>query len=111
MNHCPTKTDCPIEALIHLIGGKYKPLILWHLISGPLRYSALRKRVSHATPKMLTQHLRELEQDGLIIRTVYPTVPVRTEYELSPSGEALVPLLTEMCAWGERYLRGELSKI
>lgn len=108
MNQCPGQIACPIEAIIHLIGGKYKPLILWHLISGPLRYSSLQRHISHATPKMLTQHLRELEQDGLIVRRVYPTVPVRTEYELSPSGRALIPLLADMCETGEKYLRGEL---
>lgn len=108
MNFCPTQISCPIEAVIHLIGGKYKPIILWQLVPGSLRYSELQKKVTGATPKMLTQHLRELEQDGLIIRTVYPTVPVRTEYELSPSGKKLIPLLSEMCKLGKRYLRGEL---
>lgn len=105
MQQCSNQITCPIEAIIRLIGGKYKPLILWHLIPGPLRYSALQKRISHATHKMLTQHLRELEQDGLILRTVYPTVPVRTEYALSPSGLALVPLLTAMCETGKKYMQ------
>lgn len=108
MNICPSNISCPVEVTVRLIGGKYKPLILWHLIPDSLRYSELQKRIPGATPKMLTQHLRELEQDGLIIRTVYPTVPIRTEYRLSPSGRSMIPLLAEMCTWGKKYLQNEL---
>lgn len=108
MNPCSGQIACPIEAIIHLIGGKYKPLILWHLIPGPKRYSQLQELIPKATPKMLTQHLRELEQDGLLIRYVYPAVPPRTEYELTSSGQALIPLLTDMCSAGEKYLQGQL---
>lgn len=105
---CKTQVVCPIEAIINLIGGKYKPLILWQLIPAPRRYSELHRLVPHATYKMLTQHLRELERDGLVTRTVYPTVPIKTEYALSEAGRKLVPLLDEMCEAGKRYLDGKL---
>ena len=66
---------CPVEATISLIGGKYKAIILWHLVGKTLRFSELSRLVTSATPKMLTQQLRELEDDGLIHRVVYPVVP------------------------------------
>ena len=75
--------NCPVEATIHLIGGKYKAVILWQLKDQVLRYSELHKLVPKATPKMLTQQLRELENDNLIGRTVYPVVPPKTEYYLT----------------------------
>ena len=67
--------NCPVAATLHLIGGKYKALLLWHLSGRVLRFNQLRQLVPEATPKMLTQQLRELEQDGLINRKVYPVVP------------------------------------
>lgn len=95
---------CPVEATIQLIGGKYKAVILWHLMSGTLRYSQLHKRMPKATDKMLTQQLRELERDGLIDRVVYPVVPPKTEYSLTDFGRSLTPILDEMCNWGKGYL-------
>ena len=95
---------CPVEATIQLIGGKYKAVILWHLMSGTLRYSQLHKRMPKATDKMLTQQLRELERDGLINRVVYPVVPPKTEYSLTDFGRSLTPILDEMCNWGKEYL-------
>lgn len=100
-----TAYHCPIEATIRLIGGKYKALILWHLIGQTLRFNELRKRIPQATPKMLTQQLRELEKDGLIVRTVYPVVPPKVEYALSDFGQSLVPILDVMCSWGRAYLK------
>mgnify|MGYP001434002803 FL=1 len=72
--------QCPVEATLQLIGGKYKSLILWHLIGKTLRFNELGKLIKSATPKMLTQQLRELENDGLINRVVYPVVSPKTEY-------------------------------
>lgn len=95
---------CPVEATIQLIGGKYKAVILWHLMGGTLRYSQLHKRMPKATDKMLTQQLRELERDGLINRVVYPVVPPKTEYSLTDFGRSLTPILDEMCNWGKSYL-------
>jgi DNA-binding HxlR family transcriptional regulator len=103
LNCCITFT-CPIEAPIQLIGGKYKAIILWHLMSKTLRYSELHRLMPKATDKMLTQQLRELEKDKLISRTVYPVVPPKTEYSLTEFGKSLSPILNALCNWGESYL-------
>lgn len=96
---------CPVDAALSLIGGKYKPMILWHLVGATLRYSALQKLVPRATPKMLTQQLRELEKDGLLSRTVYAVVPPKVEYSLTDLGHSLKPLLSLLYDWGENYLK------
>ena len=98
---------CPVETTLSLIGGKYKALILWHLADGKLRFSQLQKIVKNATPKMLTLQLRELEQDGLVQRTVYPEVPPRVEYAMTDLGRSLMPILTAMRSWGADYLRSK----
>ena len=97
--------QCPVEATHSLIGGKYKSLILWHLIERTLRFNELSKLITSATPKMLTQQLRELENDGLINRIVYPVVPPKVEYSLTDFGKSLIPILESMCSWGTNYLR------
>ena len=101
---CTNSFHCPVEATLQLIGGKYKTLILWHLIDQTLRFNQLQKLLPQATPKMLTQQLRELETDGLIIRTVYPVVPPKVEYRLSDFGATIIPVLQAMCDWGDAYL-------
>ena len=95
---------CPVEATLDLIGGKYKALILWHLSEGTLRFSELQKRIS-ATAKMLTQQLRELENDQLVHREVYPVIPPKVEYSLTDLGRSLMPILVAMRDWGVDYLR------
>ena len=95
-----------MEATLELIGGKFKALILWHLSEGKLRFSDLR-RVITATPKMLTQQLRELEAQNLIHREVYPEIPPKVEYSLTDTGRSLMPILVAMREWGVRYLRGK----
>ena len=96
---------CPVEATLRLVGGKYKAVILWHLMdAGTLRYHELHRRIPRATDKMLAQQLRELERDGLLRRAVYPVVPPKTEYSLTDFGRSLAPILDEMCRWGEWYL-------
>jgi len=102
----PTE-NCPVEATLDLIGGKYKALILWHLSDGTLRFSELRSRISKATPKMLTQQLRELEIQELIHREVYPVIPPKVEYSLTETGRSLLPILVAMRDWGAGYLRGK----
>ena len=87
---------CPVEASLSLIGGKYKCIILWHLMQGTMRFSELRRIIPQATAKMLTQQLRELEADGLIHREVYPVVPPRTEYSLTDYGRTLSPIVQAM---------------
>ena len=102
------QTDhCPVEATLDLIGGKYKALILWHLSEGQLRFSQLRKLLHSATPKMLTQQLRELESSNLIHREVFPIVPPKVEYSLTEQGRSLMPILIAMRDWGAAYLRGQ----
>ena len=100
-------TNCPVSATLHLIGGKYKALILWHLSGTTLRFNELRRLVPEATPKMLTQQLRELEQDELITRTVYPVVPPRVDYSLTPRGESLFPILKAMYDWGSQLMESQ----
>lgn len=112
--HCPPASPaapkespcCPVATTLRLIGGKYKALILWQLTPGALRFSQLQRLVAGATPKMLTQQLRELEEDGLVHREVYAVVPPRVEYSLTPLGLSLRPLLESMYRWGSDYLRG-----
>ncbi len=99
--------NCPVEATLDLIGGKYKSLILWHLAEGKLRFSELRSRIKKATPKMLTQQLRELETSELIHREVFPVIPPRVEYSLTETGKSLMPILVAMRDWGISYLRSK----
>ena len=97
--------NCPVDATLRLIGWKYKSLILWHLIDGTLRHGELQKLIPQATPKMLTQQLRELESDNLLKRTVYPVVPPKVEYSLTDFGLSLRPILTAMYHWGAGYMK------
>jgi len=92
--------NCPVSATIQLIGGKYKALLLWQLMGRTLRFNELRRLVPEATPKMLTQQLRELESDSLISRLVYPIVPPKVEYSLTAQGASLFPILKAMYSWG-----------
>ncbi|SHJ73412.1 winged helix-turn-helix transcriptional regulator [Parasporobacterium paucivorans] len=95
---------CPVDAAISIVGGKYKVVILYHLTAGTLRFNELQKLIPNATPKMLTQQLRELEGSGLISRTVYPVVPPKTEYNLTDFGKTLMPVLEALCKWGKTYI-------
>ena len=97
--------NCPVAATLDLIGGKYKALILWHLADKKLRFSELRKELQNATPKMLTQQLRELEAQKLIHREVFAVVPPKVEYSLTELGRSLMPILVAMRDWGSSYLR------
>ena len=101
------KPNCPVEATLELIGGKYKALILWHLAESEMRFSELRRVVHGATAKMLTQQLRELEAHALVHREVFPVVPPRVEYSLTELGRSLLPILTAMRDWGAGYLRNK----
>ena len=100
-----SKDNCPVEATLELIGGKYKALILWHLSENTLRFSELKKLISGATPKMLTQQLRELESNALIRREVFPVIPPKVEYSLTDLGKSVLPVLIAMRDWGAGYMR------
>ena len=101
------KDNCPVETTLEMIGGKYKALILWHLAEKKLRFSELRRAITSATPKMLTQQLRELETNELIHREVFPVIPPKVEYSLTETGRSLLPILIAMRDWGATYLRGQ----
>ena len=99
--------NCPVGTTLNLIGGKYKALILWHLSRETMRFSELHKQVNGATAKMLTQQLRELENDNLIHRQVYPVIPPKVEYSLTELGRSLLPILVAMRDWGADYMRSK----
>lgn len=102
-----TEYKCPLEATMEIIGGKYKGVIIGHLIDKTLRYSELQKLISHATPKMLIQQLKELESDGIVKRKLYPVIPPKTEYSLTERGKSLIPAIIELNKWGLNYLKEE----
>lgn len=106
MKHDKIQFNCPVEATLSLIGGKYKTLILWQLIDHPLHYMELQRRIIKATPKMLSQQLHDLENCGIIHREVIPEKPPKTLYSLTAFGRSLIPILDAMCQWGKRYLDG-----
>jgi DNA-binding HxlR family transcriptional regulator len=94
---------CPVKLTADVIGGKWKPLILFYLEGGTKRFGELRKRIPGLTKKMLTQHLRELERDQVVHRKVYAVVPPKVEYSLTRHGESLKPILKLMSAWGTKH--------
>jgi len=94
---------CPVKLTTDVIGGKWKPLILFYLEHGSKRFGELRKLIPGMTKKMLTQHLRDLERDEIIRRKVYAVVPPKVEYSLTKHGESLKPILKLMSAWGTRH--------
>jgi DNA-binding HxlR family transcriptional regulator len=92
--------ECPVTFTLEKMGGRWKPLLLYQLQQGILRYGQLKKSIPGITEKMLVQHLRELEADGLIIRDVKPVVPPHVEYSLTQTGKTLTPILNAMAQWG-----------
>ena len=98
------KYNISVEATLEVIGGKWKCVILCHLTHGKKRTSELKRLMPNITQKMLTQQLRELEEDGVINRIVYNQVPPKVEYELSEYGRSLENILNLLCTWGENHL-------
>lgn len=94
---------CPVGAAVSEIGGKWKPLILWALKDGKLRFNEINKGIPNITQRMLTKQLRELEEDKLVNRKVYAEVPPKVEYSLTEKGESVMPILESLCDWGEKY--------
>lgn len=94
---------CPVVWALQVIGGKWKPAILWEIRRGATRFGKLQRALPDCSRKMLTQQLRELEQDGVIWRKVYAQVPPRVEYGFTPHGETLNTLLDQIAAWGQYH--------
>jgi DNA-binding HxlR family transcriptional regulator len=97
--------QCPVTAALSVIGGKWKVIILWHLRDGVKRFGELQRLVRGISQKMLTQELRDLEENGLVRRKVYPVVPPKVEYSLTETGWSLQPVLEQLSRWGEKYRR------
>ncbi|GGE37543.1 putative HTH-type transcriptional regulator YdeP [Agaricicola taiwanensis] len=96
---------CPVEQTLAVMGGKWKGVILYHLLDGTMRFNELMRQIPSVTQRMLTRQLRELESAGLVRRTVYPVVPPRVEYDLTDLGRSLEAIVRAMRDWGELYRR------
>lgn len=95
---------CPMRTTLQIIGGKWKPLILQEVKGEVKRFSDFQRAIPEVTKQMLTKNLRELEEDGIVLRTVYAVVPPRVEYSLTPKGQSLMPVLESMASWGMDHL-------
>lgn len=101
--------SCSMELTLDIIGGKWKPLIIWHLGENTLRFSELKRALPNITQKMLTQQLRALEEDQLVNRFVYAEVPPKVEYSLTEKGKTLLPVLSTLCNWAIEYYNSMTS--
>lgn len=101
---------CPVEYTLDVIGGKWKGVLLYHLIDGTKRFNEFRRLCPGITQRMLTLQLRELEEDGVVHREVYHQVPPKVEYSLTEFGRSLTPIIMLMRDWGEEYKSKQLSK-
>ncbi|MBP0438342.1 winged helix-turn-helix transcriptional regulator [Tianweitania sediminis] len=99
-----TNFQCGLEAVLAILGGKWKPLIVYHLASGPKRTGQLRRLVTNVSEKMLIQHLKELAEDGVLRRVDFQTVPPHVEYELTGFGRSLADVLAPLCQWGTLHI-------
>ena len=95
---------CAVEGALALIDGKWKGVVLFHLFEGTHRFGEIRRRLPNVTQRMLTNQLRELEADGLIVRKIYPEVPPKVEYSLSERGRSLEPVILALKAWGDAHV-------
>ncbi len=109
-NECPLrfcgdkKYYCSVELTLQIIGGKWKPIIIFRLgEEGILRFSEVKRSIPNITQKMLTQQLRELEADGIVHREVYAQVPPKVEYSLTELGKTVMPVMISLCDWGAAY--------
>lgn len=108
--NCKKYETCPMISVHKLISGKWKILILWYLSGGTLRFNEIKKKLPNVTQKMLTNQLRSLEDDGLVHREVYPTIPPKVEYSLTKLGEKIIPLLEQMYSFGIDYDENIVNK-
>jgi DNA-binding HxlR family transcriptional regulator len=100
---------CPVATTVDVIGSKWKLLLIRDMLTGPKRFGELRKSLAGISQKVLTDSLRQMERDGIVVRTAYPEVPPRVEYSLSELGETMRPILKAMEAWGQEYKRATHS--
>jgi len=104
------KYSWPIEATMDIIGGKWKPLIIYNLKDGTLRFNQIMDKVEpKITQRMLTKELREMEKDGLVIRKVYAVVPPKVEYSLTEKALSLMPILDDLCDWGSEHMADDIE--
>ncbi len=104
------KTGCDVEATLSAIGGRWKPVLVCHLLSGRKRFGEIRRLTPNATERMITLQLRELEADGVISRHVFAQVPPRVEYQVTDVGRSLEPILTAMQLWGAAFKKRRLAE-
>lgn len=102
--------DCPTETALNLVGGKWKGMILFFLCDGTKRFNELKRLIPDITQRMLTKQLRDLEAGGIVHREVYPVVPPKVEYSLTPLGQKLKPIVRALGEWGTLYLKEEAKK-
>ncbi|MEU8234815.1 helix-turn-helix domain-containing protein [Actinoplanes sp. NPDC048967] len=100
----PDSAQCPVDAAVSVIAGRWKGTILWRLVDGPMRTGELRRSIPDITERMLIRHLQELVADGIIDRHDAREVPPRVSYSISEYGRTLVPLVAQLCSWGETHL-------
>ncbi|HWQ63409.1 MAG TPA: helix-turn-helix domain-containing protein [Methanospirillum sp.] len=100
---CEKVTKCRLESVVDIIGSKWNLMIIWHLRTSTLRFSELQNRMCGINSKTITKHLRDLENEAIISRTVYPEVPPRVEYTLTEQGKEILPIIDEMLIWGGKF--------
>ncbi len=98
-------SECPIDAMLSVIDGRWKGTILWRLSDGPMRTSELRRSIPGITERMLIRHLHELVRDGILVRRQENAVPPRVSYSISDYGKTLTPVLESICVWGRKHIR------
>ncbi|MFQ6549040.1 winged helix-turn-helix transcriptional regulator [Aestuariibius sp. 2305UL40-4] len=106
---CQTET-CPVTRTVQVMGGRWKPIVLYYLAGRPRRFNELRRLIPEVTQRMLTQHLRQLEADGVVHRDVKAQVPPHVEYSLTEMGRSLMPILEGMAEWGEAHPGSEAAR-
>ena len=99
------KYNCSMELTLDIIGGKWKPIIIWHLGDKTMRFNELKRKLPNITQKMLTQQLRSLEENELVNRKIYAQMPPKVEYSLTDYGRSLLPILSTLCIWAMDYAK------
>jgi DNA-binding HxlR family transcriptional regulator len=110
VNEQVLEVECPFIFALSLMGKRWKPAILWKMTEGISRFGEMKRAIPHITEKMLTQHLRELEADGLVTRTIYAEMPPRVEYALTKFGLSLQPILEQLNKWGVKAKKIKAKK-